>query len=985
MEKKKFRKLKKLSVIFICTFMLMNYSGFTNLSALEKTQEVEEGLMSEGDVVEGLAEEQETTEIEAEEESDYLSTEYDLASTTDTFISNGGSYAYDYILQNIGVFSFNDVSAVHIVGPIIAKGQVYNINNASKGIDFGNYHQGVSSYVQGGLNPYTSTTPAMDAIYDNSEYLSRMPVFYTGTANQTVVSNDGSVYTINGQELLAMYDTKYWNSDLYVTGGIYGNNVEFTDNYIDWNAARNAFNAESKSIASSAKAAGRNITSEDLITATNNPYGGKVLVVEPGDVISIDGDTFLTQKGDGNPIELAVSQAALNQLYGEITAIVIKSDSEYFSDQIVLNVEGEGNYTIPSTYYCSTSADPSDANNWYKGTIENWYYGYNGNTVRPYINMFWNIAGNTSNPGEQEIYFPDNTDRDAIGIGNIVAPNSKVYINYGDYNGTVICDDIINRSEIHMMTSNVSIIPVVTETSRTVTKVWYDNNNQDGIRPDSITVELLADGVVIDTVTLDASNNWTYTWTGLPTEENENAITYDVEEVGTITGYTSTNQKDEDGNVTITNSHIPDVVNKSVTKVWDDNNNQDGNRPASITVQLKGNESNYGDVVTLSEENNWSYTWSDLPKYENKEEIIYSVVEVETPADYAVTYTEKDGTFTITNSYTPGKVSKTVTKNWDDSSDQDGFRPVEIDVQLYADGKEYGDIISLDDSNNWTYTWNNLTEKNSGKTIEYTVKEVKVPDGYEVSYSEDTFTITNTYIPEMVERTVTKTWDDNDNQDGSRPSSIMVQLKGNGSNYGDVVTLSEENNWSYTWSDLPKYENKEEIIYSVVEVETPADYAVTYTEKDGTFTITNSYTPGEVSKTVSKNWNDSGNKEDSRPANIKVQLYAGGEKYGDEVTLDKSNNWAYTWNNLPEYASGESVVYTVKEIDVPDGYKVSYSEDTFTITNTPTSVTKTTSGTKTTTGTKTGDESNMILWLLLIAVSAVGILTVILIKKRKRN
>ena len=35
-----------------------------------------------------------------------------------------------------------------------------------------------------------------------------------------------------------------------------------------------------------------------------------------------------------------------------------------------------------------------------------------------------------------------------------------------------------------------------------------DNNNQDGVRPASITVVLLADGNAVGTATLNASNNW---------------------------------------------------------------------------------------------------------------------------------------------------------------------------------------------------------------------------------------------------------------------------------------------------------------------------------------------------------------------------------------------------------------------------------------------------------------------------------------------
>ena len=52
-----------------------------------------------------------------------------------------------------------------------------------------------------------------------------------------------------------------------------------------------------------------------------------------------------------------------------------------------------------------------------------------------------------------------------------------------------------------------------------VLKVWSDAGNEEK-RPESITVQLLKDGAVYDTVTLSAENHWAYTWTGLPPSEN---------------------------------------------------------------------------------------------------------------------------------------------------------------------------------------------------------------------------------------------------------------------------------------------------------------------------------------------------------------------------------------------------------------------------------------------------------------------------------
>ena len=79
--------------------------------------------------------------------------------------------------------------------------------------------------------------------------------------------------------------------------------------------------------------------------------------------------------------------------------------------------------------------------------------------------------------------------------------------------------------------------------------------------------------------------------------------------------------------------------------------------------------------------------------------------------DHVKDYTTDINGTTITNKYTPGETSATVTKNWDDNNNQDGKRPTEIKVELYQDGKATGKTATLNESNNWTHTWAGLDEK----------------------------------------------------------------------------------------------------------------------------------------------------------------------------------------------------------------------------------------------------------------------------------
>ena len=388
-----------------------------------------------------------------------------------------------------------------------------------------------------------------------------------------------------------------------------------------------------------------------------------------------------------------------------------------------------------------------------------------------------------------------------------------------------------------------------------------------------------------------------------------------------------------------------ETVTISGTKTWNDQGNQDGKRPESITVNLFANGTKIDSTVVKADGNGiWSYQFQNLPKYQNGKEITYTVTE-----NAVNGYSIEINGYNITNSYTPGKTSVTVTKSWADSNNQDGIRPASVQVQLYADGKKSGDAITLNDANSWTYTWNNLDEKSSGKEIVYTVEEVQVPVGYSPEISgnaADGFTITNTHVPETVVVSGTKTWDDGNNQDGKRPESITVNLLADGTKIDStVVKAGADGSWIYSFAGLPKYQDGKEIAYTVSE-EAITDYSTTI---EG-FNITNSYTPGKTSVTVSKAWADSNNQDGIRPASVQVQLYADGKKSGDAITLNDANSWTYTWNNLDEKSSGKEIVYTVEEVQVPVGYSPEISgnaADGFTITNTHVPETVVVSGTKT--------------------------------------
>ena len=173
-------------------------------------------------------------------------------------------------------------------------------------------------------------------------------------------------------------------------------------------------------------------------------------------------------------------------------------------------------------------------------------------------------------------------------------------------------------------------------------------------------------------------------------------------------------------------------------------------------------------------------------------------------------------------------ISVNVEKIWEDNNNQDGYRPESINVQLLANGEEKGEQVTLNDENNWKYSWTELFKKENEKDINYTVKEIAV-DKYETTITgdyKDKITITNTHIPETTSLTGNKKWEDNDNQDGKRPDSIKIILNKKIEDKTTQVTTKtirpDENGiWSYKFENLPVYEKGKKVEYSIDEEKVP--------------------------------------------------------------------------------------------------------------------------------------------------------------------
>lgn len=394
----------------------------------------------------------------------------------------------------------------------------------------------------------------------------------------------------------------------------------------------------------------------------------------------------------------------------------------------------------------------------------------------------------------------------------------------------VTADDLNNNAKAVVKNAvNTKLISVSGE------KKWDDSNDQDGKRPAAITVDLLADGVKIQSKTVTAADGWKYSFGNLPESKGGKKIAYTVAEEP-VDGYTSA----VDGS-NITNTHKVERTSVSVEKKWSDASNQDGVRPSSVSVQLYANGKVSGDPVTLDAANSWKHTWSGLDRNAAGKAITYTVKEVSIPGGY-VSETSGDAAsgYTITNKHTPGVTAVCGVKTWDDNDDQDGVRPKSITVNLLADG-EVIKTAAVTAANGWKYSFEDLPQFKDGKKITYTVSEQPV-DGYKTTI--DGTAITNTHETEKTSVSVEKKWKDQDNKDGSRPSSVSVQLYANGVASGSPVTLDAANSWKHTWSGLDKNASGKAITYTVKETSVPHGYTSTISgDMASGFMVTNSHTP----------------------------------------------------------------------------------------------------------------------------------------------
>ena len=433
---------------------------------------------------------------------------------------------------------------------------------------------------------------------------------------------------------------------------------------------------------------------------------------------------------------------------------------------------------------------------------------------------------------------------------------------------------------------SLTITNTVEKTSVSGEKNWEDEALQETgkyTRPESITVQLMADGTAVKgkTQTVTADNSWKYTFDNLDKyDENGDEIEYSVVETkigGKDVSESGFEVKYSGYNITNTPKDAEKLIPVALSIIKTDANTGQGLAGAVFKITKNG-------------------------------ETAEKVTE-KTDSDGKTTFTfEEEGTYVVAEKTAPKGYDATETR-WS----------VEV---------EKGEITEI-------------------KVIEgfwTKIYQLIFGNGTDSSIEGDTLTVANP--PEKTKVPVEKKWDDNDNQDRVRPDSVTVSLFADGEATEKTLVLDADNGWKGEFDELDAYKNGKKIDYTVEEA-TVEDYTlkdITGDAKNG-YVITNEHTPELTSISGSKTWNDAALKETgkyTRPESITVRLLADGKAVDDQTqTVTADDNWTYEFENLDKYKDGEEITYTVEEIKVGNesvseaGFTATYDDAHLNVTNTP--------------------------------------------------
>lgn len=482
-------------------------------------------------------------------------------------------------------------------------------------------------------------------------------------------------------------------------------------------------------------------------------------------------------------------------------------------------------------------------------------------------------------------------------------------------------------------------------TSLGVNKVWNDADNQDGSRPDSITVHLVKNGVRTEqSATLSVANNWSNAnaFTNLPVYENGMKITYGVQE-DVLSGYTvTTDGVDKDHDITLTNTHHPNNE-----KVWFSKQSLGGQELAGATMRLTGTLDDTTKTFAVQtwtsdgsqrsftlEPGTYTLTETKAPAgYTKADDIVFRVgtgddgnlqVQIRQPDGSYVT--AADSLITMYDAYQPHRV--TIAKN----SLTDGITNI-AGASMSVTGR------TLDGKSVNSITW--TTKQGQSQQLDlqpgtYTLSETNPPAGY-TKADDITFSVDingKITVDGKTQTDGTLTMVDKPDTNGIFFSKTAVgggaELAGAEFNLtGSTFEGKTIDPITWTSGGTPKRFMLKDGVYTLTETKAPTGYEavkpLTFTVREGQVYIDGVLQSDRTIRVedriattmvrVRKVWSDSN--YGNRPEKVTFHLLRNAKELTDQqytVEVDSSSSWTHTWTDLPRYdENGERYNYTVDE------------------------------------------------------------------------
>lgn len=419
-------------------------------------------------------------------------------------------------------------------------------------------------------------------------------------------------------------------------------------------------------------------------------------------------------------------------------------------------------------------------------------------------------------------------------------------------------------------------------------KTWIDGGNAEGTRPESIVIELLADGQKVDEATVSAANDWAYSFTDKPLYRGGAEIKYTVSEQK-VAGYTS--EVATEG-YDITNTIKQDTVSITGTKTWID---PEGTVHPTITINLLRDREKVASVTL--ENGTTSYSFNNLDKYDltDGHAYIYEVEEVSVAG-----YTSQKNGNDFVNTIAQEKINISGSKTW---NDPEGTEHPVITINLLRDGIEIEEVQLKNGET--TYKFENLDKYNltDGHEYKYIITEDPV-EGYISDKVGNDFI--NTIEPGQKTISGVKTWID---PVGTVHPEVTIILLQNNEQYATKTLANGVTEYSF---DVPIYDAAgQPYVYEIAEATVEG-----YTSEVSNWNVTNTIKQDYVSVEGTKTWIAP---EGTEFPVVTIQLLQDGVEY--KAAELKDGKTSYSFTELPKYnlEDGHVYEYTVAEVPV-EGY-----------------------------------------------------------------